>query len=407
MGAPDQSRSQPPLPLDGVRILAFEQFGAGPWATMQLLDLGAEVIKVEDPRSGGDVSRYIPPFQEGEDSLFFQTFNRGKKSISLDLREEAGRAVLPDLVKAVDIVFCNLRGDYPHRLGLTYEQLRGYNEAVVCCSLSGFGMSGPRAGEGTYDNVIQGLAGWMSMTGGPSAPPTKSGLSLVDFTGGYVAALAMLGALHRARTEGIGAQCDISLQETAISLLNYNATWALSNGYVAERRPDSGHPSIVPFQAIPTADGWITVACAKEKFWLALCECIGRPDLAVDERFETFAVRDINRDELVRELYEIFKGRPSAEWLGMLAKAGVPSGPVNDLRQALEDPQIKARDGIAIVDHPTLGAISHVRSPLRIDERTAPLSLAPSRGADTGEILSELCGYGPERVQKYLDALDS
>ena len=212
------------LPLEGVRILAVEQFGAGPWATLQLSDLGADVIKLEDPGAGGDVARYVPPFQDGEDSLFFETFNRNKRSISLDLRHERGREVLLDLVAAVDVVFSNLRGDQPRRLGLMYDQLAEANARIVCCSLSGFGMTGPRAREGGYDYIMQGLAGWMSLTGEPDGPPTKSGLSLVDLSGGYVAAIAILAGLWRSRRDGVGCDCDVSLFETALAELMYVGT---------------------------------------------------------------------------------------------------------------------------------------------------------------------------------------
>lgn len=391
---------QPP-PLEDVRVLAFEQFGAGPWATLQLLDLGAEVIKVEDPTSGGDIARYVPPFQSNEDSLLFESLNRGKRSISLDLRSEAGRQVLQDLAREVDIVFCNLRGDQPARLGLTYGDLRRVNPALVCCSVSGFGMTGPRAGQGAYDYVIQGLAGWMSLTGEPDDPPTKSGLSLVDFTAGYCAAIAMLGALARARRSGIGIQCDVSLQETALSLLNYNATWALSADYKPTRHPNSAHPSIVPFQAMPTADGWITVACAKEGFWRSLCECIGRPDLPEDPRFVDFASRDIHRDELLEQLYRMFATESSETWLTRLAAAGVPSGPINDLHEALSDPQVLAREGLVRVDHPRFGAVWHVASPLRMSghQRRPPEdAVAPIRGEDTEAVLRSLCDYGQDRI---------
>src|SRR5262245_1096666 len=268
------------LPLEGVRVLAVEQFGAGPWATLQLSDLGADVIKVEDPSAGGDVGRYVPPFQEGEDSLFFETFNRNKRSISLDLRHPRGPEVLRDLAAAVDVVYSNLRGDQPARLGLTYEQLREVNPALVCCSLSGFGVSGPRAREGGYDYVMQGLAGWMSITGDPDGPPTKSGLSLVDLSGGYVAAIAVLAGLWRARRDGVGCDCDISLFETALAELAYVGTWVASRDFSPVRQRNSAHLSIVPFQNFQTADGWIVVACPKEKFWRGLCEALGRADLA-------------------------------------------------------------------------------------------------------------------------------
>src|SRR5687768_1600610 len=226
-------------PLADVRVLSVEQYGAGPWATLQLADLGADVVKVEDPSVGGDVGRYVPPYQQGEDSLFFETFNRNKRSVSLDLRAAAGRSVFEDLVRAVDVVFSNLRGDQPSRLGLTYASLKALNPRIVCCSLSGFGMTGPRAAEGGYDYVMQGMAGWMSLTGEPGGPPTKSGLSLVDLSGGYVAALAVMAGLWRARRDGVGCDCDVSLFETALAELVYVGTWAASRDFAARRMTQS------------------------------------------------------------------------------------------------------------------------------------------------------------------------
>lgn len=388
------------LPLEDVRVLAVEQFGAGPWATLQLADLGAEVIKIEDPSAGGDVGRYVPPFQEGEDSLFFETFNRGKKSISLDLRHPQARAVLEDLVRRVDAVFANLRGDQPRKLGLTYEQLRHVNPRVVCCSLSGFGMTGPRAGEGGYDYMMQGLAGWMSLTGEPDGPPTKSGLSLVDLSGGYAAAIALLAGLWRARRDGVGCDCDVSLFETALHELMYVGTWAASRGYVPPRRRHSAHPSIVPFQNFQAADGWLVVACPKEKFWQRLCQALGRPELARDERFSDFAARDRNREALLAILDEAFAERPVEEWLRALAAAGVPCARVNGVLEALEEPQALAREAVVEHEHPVLGTVRTIRTPLRLDGGERPPSRGPFRGEHTEEVLVELCGYSPERVRE-------
>src|ERR687898_2147150 len=218
------------LPLADVRVLAIEQFGAGPWATLQLADLGAEVIKIEDPASGGDVGRYVPPFQEGEDSLFFETFNRNKKSVSLDLRLEADRERFERLVRVSDVVFSNLRGDQPEKLRPRYDDLKHVNPRIVCCSLSGFGMTGPRAAEGGYDYMMQGLAGWMSLTGEPDGPPTKSGLSLVDLSGGYVSALALMAGVWRARREGGGCGCGVSLFATGLPELMYVGGGGASRG---------------------------------------------------------------------------------------------------------------------------------------------------------------------------------
>ena len=388
------------LPLADVRVLAVEQFGAGPWGTLQLADLGADVIKVEDPAVRGDVGRYVPPFQEGESSLFFETFNRNKRSVSLDLRHPEGRAVFEDLVRVADVVYSNLRGDQPAKLRLVYDDLKDVNPRIVCCSLSGFGMTGPRAGEGGYDYMMQGLAGWMDLTGEPDGPPTKSGLSLVDLSGGYVSTIAVLAGLWRARRDGVGCDCDISLFETALHELVYVGTWAATKGYTPPRRRNSAHPSIVPFQNFATADGWIVVACPKPKFWERFCGAIERPELAADERFADFAARDRNRDELTPLLERALVERTSAEWLAIFAAAGVPSAPVNDVATALEDPQARAREDVVEFEHPDLGTVRQVASPLRLSGAERPPGRGPFRGEQTEEVLVELCGYELERVRE-------
>jgi crotonobetainyl-CoA:carnitine CoA-transferase CaiB-like acyl-CoA transferase len=386
------------LPLAGVRILAIEQFGAGPWATLQLADLGADVIKIEDPTVGGDVSRYVPPFQDGEDSLFFEAFNRGKRSVSLDLRHPRGRDVLEDLARSADVVFSNLRGDQPAKLRLRYDDLKDVNPRIVCCSLSGFGMTGPRAAEGGYDYIVQGLAGWMSLTGEPDGPPAKSGLSLVDLSAGYVAAVAILAGLRQAEGEGVGCDCDISLFDTALAELAYVGTWAATKGYEAPRRTNSAHPSIVPFQNFATSDGWIVVACPKEKFWQLLCDALDRTDLAGDARYADFAARDRNRNALLAELDEAFAARTTADWLARLGAAGIPSAPVNSVVAALNDPQAVARDALVEVDHERFGTVRTVATPLRMGLETRTPARAPRRGEHTRQVLAELCGYEAARI---------
>jgi crotonobetainyl-CoA:carnitine CoA-transferase CaiB-like acyl-CoA transferase len=386
------------LPLADIRILAVEQFGAGPWGTLQLADLGAEVIKIEDPAAGGDVSRYVPPFQGGEHSLFFETFNRNKKSLSLDLRHQDAREVLEDLVRVSDVVYSNLRGDQPRRLRLTYDDLKTVNPRIVCCSLSGFGMTGPRASEGGYDYMMQGLAGWMTLTGDPEGPPTKSGLSLVDFSGGYASAIAVLAGLWRARRDGVGCDCDVSLLDTALHELTYVGTWAASRGYTPPRRRNSAHPSIVPFQIFPTAVGWIVVACPKQKFWEALCDAIGRPELAGDPRFADFGARDRNRDELQPILEAVFRERSSEEWLSVLREAGVPSSAVNDVTAALEEARLVE------YEHSELGTVRQVASPLRLSGEEHPVRRAPTRGEHTEAVLVELCHYSHERLRELAEA---
>jgi crotonobetainyl-CoA:carnitine CoA-transferase CaiB-like acyl-CoA transferase len=386
-------------PLEDVRILAIEQFGAGPFGSVHLADLGAEVIKIEDPRTGGDVGRYIPPFTSGEDSLFFETFNRNKKSLSLDLTDPAGRRVFEDLVRVSDVVYSNLRGDVPAKIRVTYDDLKDINPAIVCCSLSAFGMTGPRRDEPGYDYVLQGIAGWMSLTGEPDGPPSKSGLSMVDFSGGLVAGMAILAGLHAARRDGIGSDCDVSLFDTAISMLSYQATWHLTGGFEPERKSRSAHPSLVPFQAFPTADRWIVVACAKEKFFPRLAEVLGRPDLATDPRFVSFADRRANHEELQGILDEVFVQRGADEWLPLLRVAGVPCGPVNSVAEALLDPQTAARDMIVTTEHPHFGTVSQVASPVRVGPPPTAYSRAPRRHENADQLLKELLGYDDDAVR--------
>jgi crotonobetainyl-CoA:carnitine CoA-transferase CaiB-like acyl-CoA transferase len=386
-------------PLEDVRILAVEQYGAGPYGSVHLADLGAEVIKIEDPAMGGDVGRYVPPYQEGADSLFFETFNRNKRSLSLDLANPVGREVFEDLVRVSDAVYSNLRGDVPARLRIRYDDLRHLNPRIVCCSLSGFGMTGPRRAEPGYDYILQGLAGWMSLTGEPDAPPAKSGLSLVDFAGGLVAALALMVGLHAARRDDIGMDCDVSLFDVAISMLSYPATWHLTSGFVPERLSRSAHPSLVPFQNFPTADGWIVVACPKEKFWVRLAEALGRPDLATDPRFSSFEQRRIHRSALVAEVDKILGTATTASWLERLGAAGVPCGPVNDIESALADPHAQARDMVVDTDHPRFGRVRSVASPVRVGAERPPYRRAPFPHEDGDYILRRVLAYSQERLE--------
>jgi crotonobetainyl-CoA:carnitine CoA-transferase CaiB-like acyl-CoA transferase len=386
-------------PLEDVRILAIEQYGAGPFGTLHLADMGADIIKIEDPRANGDVGRYVPPFQEGEDSLFFETFNRNKRSLSLDLTTSDGRRVFEDLVRVSDAVYSNLRGDVPERLRIRYDDLKHLNAAIVCCSLTGFGMTGPRQKEPGYDYLLQGLAGWMSLTGEPDAPPTKSGLSLVDFSGGYVGALSLMVGLHAARRDGVGMDCDVSLFDTAINLLSYPATWHLSAGFEPQRTAHSAHPSVVPFQNFATADGWIVVACPKEKFWQRLAETIGRPELATDDRFATFAARNAHAKELLTILGAIFRSQSSSHWISHLQAAGIPCAPVNTVAEALTDPHTEARQMIVDVPHPRFGAVRQPASPVRVGSDPVPYRRAPRRHEDAPSILRDLLHYTPEQIE--------
>jgi crotonobetainyl-CoA:carnitine CoA-transferase CaiB-like acyl-CoA transferase len=385
-------------PLEDVRILAVEQYGAGPFGTLHLADLGADVVKIEDPATGGDISRYVPPGQAGEDSLFFETFNRNKRSLSLDLGNPAGRRVFEDLVRVSDVVYSNLRGDVPARLRIRYADLRDVNPAIVCCSLSGFGQTGPRRAEPAYDYLLQGLAGWMSLTGEPDGPPAKSGLSLVDYCGGFVAALAVLAGVHAARRDGVGMDCDLALFDTAVSLLTYVGTWYLSAGVEPRRAPFSAHPSLVPFQNFRTADGWIVVACPKEKFWRRLCEAIGRSELADDPRFADFAARHAHAAELTEILGKTLAAGDSAGWLARLGTAGVPCAPVHSVAQALADPQTAARGLVVETAHPRFGTVRQLRSPVRVGDAPPPDRRGPRRHEDGDGILTALLGYDAKGI---------
>jgi len=388
-------------PLEDIRIVTVEQYGAGPFGSLHLADLGAEVIKIEDPRHGGDVGRYVPPFQEEEDSLFFETFNRNKKSISLDISSSAGRRVLEDLLKMSDALYSNLRGDVPKKLGLCYDDLKHVNPRLVCVSLSGFGMTGPLANEPGYDYILQGLAGWMSLTGETEGPPAKSGLSLVDYAGGYVAAIALLSGIHAARRDGKGMDCDVSLYDTALSLLTYPATWHLNKGWMPTRTARSAHPSLVPFQLFQGRDGqWFVVACPKEKFYQRLTEVLGRLDLSTDSRFRDYAARSENRDVLIALLDEIFATQDADEWIEALKAAGVPTGPVQDVAAALNEPHTLERGLIVNTEHPRFGEVKTLASPVRVgssDEYS--YRRAPLRNEDMDEILHRIIGYDSDQIK--------
>jgi crotonobetainyl-CoA:carnitine CoA-transferase CaiB-like acyl-CoA transferase len=265
-------------------------------------------------------------------------------------------------------------------------------------------MDGPRARQGGYDYTVQGLAGWMSLTGGPDQPPTKSGLSLVDFCGGYVAALAILAGVWQARRDGHGCDADLSLLETALAQLTYIGAWAASRGFEPKRMANSAHQTVVPFQAFATADGWIMVACPKQQLWERLCAVIGRPELASDERFSDFAARDRNRDVLVPLLQEVLAGKPTDEWLALMDADGIPSAQVNDVRAALGDAQVAARGAVTEYAHPTLGVVRGPASPLRLEHEPPRASRGPLLGEHTHDVLRDLCGYDEQHVRRLEEA---
>jgi crotonobetainyl-CoA:carnitine CoA-transferase CaiB-like acyl-CoA transferase len=384
-------------PLDGLRIIAVSQFGAGPFGTQALADLGAEVIKIEDPAVGGDVSRHVPPYADDGDSLYFQSFNRGKKSLALDLRHAEATPVLHDLVRVSHAVYNNLRGDLPAKLGLTYETLGRVNPAIVCCSLSGFGMTGPRAAEPAFDYLIQGYAGWMALTGEPDGPPGKCGVSVVDFAGGYVSIVGLMAGLWDAQRSGRGRDLDVSLLDTAVSMLSYFAIWSLNRDWEPRRVADSGHQTLVPAQNFRTRDGWVVVFCNKEKFWEALVDALELPALARDPRFASFADRLAHKEALLALLTPRFASRTTADWLGRL-RGRVPCAPVNSMREALEDEQVRARGMIREVEHPRFGTLRELASPIRTEGEIQRPAAAPRLGEHTEQILGEVLQYTPARI---------
>ncbi|MGC4109909.1 MAG: CoA transferase [Nocardioides sp.] len=390
--------------LADLRIVAVEQYGAGPFGSLHLAELGAEVIKVEDARTAGDIGRHVPPYAEGDDSLFFQSFNRNKLSISLDLGTAAGMSVLHRLVAEADALLYNVRGDVPDKLGLRYQDLAHLNPRLVVCSLSGYGMTGPRRSEPAYDYVVQGLAGWMALTGDPDGPPTKSGLSLVDYCGGVVAAMTLLAGVHVARRDGVGGECDLSLFDTAMSMLSYPATWFLTTGHETPRKARSAHPSVVPFGAYPTADGWLMLACVKPKFFERLAHEIGRPDLADDVRFATLEARQRNHLALDRELDDALSEKTTDSWVAQLSAVGVPCGPVNDMASAFADGQAVERDLVVSTDHPEWDQVRHVRTSGRAWWPAPTPTRAPRLDEHRDQLLTGLLALEPEEIARLAEA---
>lgn len=385
------------LPLSGVRILAVSQFGAGPFGMMQLADLGAEVIKIENPATGGDVSRFVPPGAADGDSLYFQSLNRNMRSLTLNLRTPEGQEILHELVRSSDAVFSNLRGDQPDVLGLTYDQLCAFNPRIVCVSLSGFGMTGPRKLEPGYDYLVQAYAGFMSLTGEPDGPPARGGVSFVDFSGGLAAGLGLVTGILQARSTGKGSDVDVSLLDTAISMLNYLAAWTLNSDFRPERLPASSHPTLYPSQVFESADGHLVIMCAKEKFWTLLVDALDIPGLDADPRYRSFEDRFANRATLIPMLEDAFRQHPTVWWLDRL-RGFVPCAPVNTIEEALQDEQVLAREMLVEIDHERFGAMRMTASPVRFPGGTSEHRPAPSLGADTAAILREQLGFSDEHI---------
>ncbi|MPM16286.1 Acetyl-CoA:oxalate CoA-transferase [bioreactor metagenome] len=395
--AATQATEQPaPLPLAGVRIIAVEQYGAGPFGTQHLADLGAEVIKVENFNDGGDVGRAVGPHYFGPgDSHFYQSFNRNKKSITLDLKKPDGQEVLRALAATADVVFNNLRGDLPVKLGLTYDALKDVNPRLVCGHLSAYGRTGSRAAWPGYDYLMQAEAGYLSLTGEPDGPPARMGLSIIDLMTGTTAAMGVLAGVIGARSTGVGRDIDVSLFDVALHNLAYVATWYLNAGHAIGREPRSSHPSLTPSQLYKTKDGWIFLMCNKEKFFGVLAHCIGKSEWADAPHYKAFKDRLANREQLTAELDEVLQTRTTQEWMERFA-GKVPAAPVYDVQQALDSEFVAEQERLLDFAHPD-GDIRMVASPVRAGVH--PLNPAPAMGADTDEVLGQV-GYDEQAIAR-------
>lgn len=386
-------------PLNGIKVLDLSWILAGPFATMVLADLGAEVIKVERPRQG-DPARGIGPFLNGE-STYFLSINRGKQSLTLDLSSPRGREIFLKLMEKVDVLVENFTPGTMKKLGLDYAALSLRYPQLIYAAISGFGQTGPYAGKPAVDIIVQGMGGIMSLTGEPGGPPMRPGASFGDIIAGLYAAIAILTALHEREQSGRGQMIDLSMLDCQVAVLENAFTRYLLTGEVPAA-VGSRHPVYTPFQPFPTRDGHIVVAVISGAVdrWPLFCSIIGRPMLIADPRFATGWLRTQHHAELEPILNEAMKARTTAEWLEALSAADIPCGPVNRIDQAANDPQVRHREMVVEVGHPTLNRLRLVNSPLRFS-RTPPQveRPAPALGEHTREVLSRYLGLGGEEVE--------
>ena len=386
------------LPLEGLRIVAAEHWAAGPYATGYLADLGADVIKVENRSQGGDACRTLGPYFLGEeDSHVFQSFNRNKRSLTLDLKHPDGQAVLHRLAATADAFMHNLRGDQAAKLGLTYADLAASNPKIVCAHISAYGRDGERRDWPGFDYLMQAEAGFFSLTGEPDGPPTRFGLSMIDYMTGATTSTAILAGILGARESGKGRDIDVTLFDVAMYQLTYPGAWYLNEDFVTHRVPRSSHPYAVPSQLYRTRDGWIMVMAQNQRFWGLFCDLIERGDLKTDPRFADPDGRYDNREALTAELDAHLGSRDTGDWIGVLG-GQVPCAPVHDVAEALENPFFRDRGGVREVPHPDRPGFKLVASPFRLGE-PLPNRPGPRLGQDTDNILAEL-GYQEREVAK-------
>ena len=393
------------MPLSGLKVLAFEQYGAGPFGTQYLADMGAEVIKIEPAGTSGDYLRDIGPyFIDGDDrnsasSIFFQALNRNKKSMTLDVLSDEGKMILQKLVQNADAVCNNLRGDVPEKLGITYDQLKPFNKAIVAAHCSAYGRDGPRKNWPGYDYLMQAEAGYFSLTGEPDGPPARFGLSVVDYMSGLTMSFGLVSAVLSARSTGIGRDVDVNLFDTAMFNQSYMAAWALNTDFKSERLDRSAHPILVPCQLYKTKDGWIYLMCNKESFWPVLCRKLGREDLITDPKFINFASRQVNRDEVTKILDTELMKKNTSEWLVEFGGI-VPAAPILDLKQSLENTFLNDRNNIQHLKTKKGVDISLLKTPVHISDSEFQDNTAPELGENTQDVLNDI-GFTDDEIAKF------
>lgn len=396
--------SEPVQPgaLAGIRVLDLTQVMAGAYCSMLLADMGADVIKIERPE-GGDDTRRMSRGSDVELSPAFNAMNRNKRGLAVDLKDPRGAEVVRRLARDADVLVENFRPGLLDRLGLGQEALRAKNPSLIYCSISGFGATGPYAGRGGYDLVAQAMSGLMSMTGEPGRPPVKVGVPICDLNAGVFAAYGVLSAyVHRLRT-GEGQFVDTSLLEAGIAYTVWETAMFFSLGDVA-RPMGSAHRLSAPYEALPTADGWIAIGAANQRNWERLCAALDRQTLTVDPRFADNPGRMKHRIELAGELATRLRTRPTAEWLEVLKAAGVPSGPLYDIEQVYADPHVQARDMLVETVHPRMGTVRHIGAPVKLSGTPSTIRRpAPLLGEHSREVLAE-AGMAAEEIEELLSA---